>query len=126
MRTAAKLIAVVDDDEATRQSVQRLLQARGYLVSTFESAEEFLGSGLIESAAGLVLDIQLKGMSGIELRRLLPTEMSRIPIVFITAHDDDATRREAFAAGCADYLQKPFAADQLTEALERGRGASRD
>jgi FixJ family two-component response regulator len=121
MPTAAGLIAVVDDDAAMRQSVQRLLQARGYSVSTFESAEEFIESALIESATGLVLDIQLKGMSGIELRRLLSAKMSRIPIVFITAHDDDTTRREALAVGCVDYLQKPFAADRLTEALERGR-----
>jgi FixJ family two-component response regulator len=124
--TTAGLIAVVDDDAATRQSVQRLLQARGYSVSTFESAEEFLESALMDAATALVLDIQLKGMSGIELRRRLSTKISRIPIVFITAHDDDATRREAFAVGCTDYLQKPFAADRLTEALDRGRRASRD
>jgi FixJ family two-component response regulator len=121
MPTAVGSIAVVDDDAAMRQSIQRLLQARGYTVSIFESAEAFLESELSESAVGLVIDIHLGGMSGIELRRQLSPEMSKIPIVFITAHDDDTTRIKALAAGCVDYLQKPFAADRLTDALERGR-----
>jgi FixJ family two-component response regulator len=120
MQTTAGLIAVVDDDAATRQSIERLLQARGYTVSTFESAEAFLQSALIKSATGLVLDIHLKGMSGIELRRRLTAAKSRIPVVFITAYDDDATRIEALEVGCVDCLQKPFAADRLTDALERG------
>jgi FixJ family two-component response regulator len=120
MPTTAGLVAVVDDDAATRHSIERLLQARGYGVRTFESAEEFLESALMKSATGLVLDIHLKGMSGIELRRCLSAAESRIPVVFITAYDDDATRIEALAVGCVDCLQKPFAADRLTEALERG------
>jgi FixJ family two-component response regulator len=126
MPTAVGSIAVVDDDAATRQSIQRLLQARGYTVSTFESAEAFLESALSEGAVGLVIDIHLGGMSGLELRRHLSPEMSKIPIVFITAHDDDTMRIEALAAGCVDYLQKPFAADRLTDALERGRENKRD
>jgi FixJ family two-component response regulator len=117
---AAELIAVVDDDAATRQSIERLLQARGYKVIAFESAEEFLQSSLIVSVTGLVLDINLGGMSGIELRRRLSASKSRIPVVFITAHDDDTKINEARAVGCIDCLQKPFAAERLTEALERG------
>ena len=119
MQTTAGLIAVVDDDAATRRSIGRLLSARGYRVSTFESAEEFLASELIDSAMGLVLDIHLGGMSGIELRRRLSAMKSKIPVVFITAHDDDATRIQALTVGCVDCLQKPFVADRLTEALER-------
>jgi FixJ family two-component response regulator len=120
MPTAAEVIAVVDDDAATRQSIERLLSARGYTVNTFESAEEFLESALVKSTRGLVLDIHLKGMSGIELRRRLSVAKSTIPVVFITAYDDDATRNEALGVGCVACLQKPFAADRLTEALERG------
>jgi FixJ family two-component response regulator len=120
MPTTAGVIAVVDDDAATRQSIERLLSARGYRVSTFESAEEFLESALIDSAIGLVLDIHLGGMSGIELRRRLSAAKSTIPVVFITAYDDDATHKEALGVGCVDFLQKPFAADRLTQALERG------
>jgi FixJ family two-component response regulator len=120
MPTTAEVIAVVDDDATTRQSIERLLSARGYTVNTFESAEEFLESALVKSTRILVLDIHLKGMSGIELRRRLSVAKSTIPVVFITAYDDDATRNEALGVGCVDCLQKPFAADRLTEALERG------
>jgi FixJ family two-component response regulator len=123
MQPTAALIAVVDDDAATRQSIERLLEARGYRVSKFESAEEFLSSPLIDSTRGLVLDIYLNGMSGFELRRHLSAVQLRIPVVFITAHDDDATRNEALAVGCIDCLQKPFASERLLEALERGTKA---
>jgi FixJ family two-component response regulator len=120
VQTTVGFIAVVEDDAAMRQSVERLLSAQGYTVNTFESAEAFLESALIGSVRGLVLDIHLGGMSGIELRRRLSAAKSRIPVVFITAYDDDATRNEALTAGCVDCLLKPFAAERLTEALERG------
>jgi FixJ family two-component response regulator len=123
MQASAGLIAVVDDDAATRQSIGRLLEARGYRVSKFESAEELLKSPLIDSTAALVLDIHLNGMSGLDLRRRLSAVNSRIPVVFITAYDDDATRSEALAVGCIDCLQKPFASERLLEALERAMKA---
>lgn len=116
----AGLIAVVDDDAAMRQSIERLLSARGYTVTTFDSAEDFLDRAHLDSVKGLVLDIHLGGMSGIELQRQLLAMNSRIPVVFITAYDDDGTRVGAFEVGCVDCLQKPFAAERLTAALERG------
>ena len=124
MRTPMGLVAVVDDDASMRTSIERLLQARDYATVAFASAEEFLHSGSIGSvdgAIGLVLDIHLGGMSGIELRRRLAAAGSTLPVVFITAHDDERTRHEALAAGCVDYLRKPFDADRLMAALERGR-----
>ena len=121
MEATAGLVAVVEDDAAMRQSIKRLLCAHGYTVSAFASAEEFLKGACFDRFMGLVLDIHLGGMSGIELRRRLSAAKSKIPVVFITAYGDDATRTEAFAVGCIDCLQKPFAADRLTEALERGR-----
>ena len=120
MHTPAGLVAVVDDDAAMRTSVERLLRASGYTTNAFASAEEFLRSGIVDSAIGLVLDIHLGGMSGLELRRRLLDAGATIPVVFITAFDDEATRREAGALGCADYLQKPFEASRLIGALERG------
>jgi FixJ family two-component response regulator len=120
MHTTAGLVAVVDDDAAMRKSIERLLRASGYTTTAFASAEEFLESGIVDSAIGLVLDIHLGGMSGIELRRCLSAARSTIPVVFITAYDDEATRVEALASGCVDYLQKPFDANRLTEALKRG------
>ncbi len=120
MHTSGGLVAVVDDDAAMRTSVERLLQASGYTTNAFASAEAFLRSGIVDRAIGLVLDIHLGGMSGLELRRRLRDAGTRIPVVFITAFDDEATRREADALGYADYLQKPFEASRLIGALERG------
>ena len=120
MHTTAGLVAVVDDDAAMRTSVERLLRASGYTTNAFASAEEFLRSGIVDRAIGLVLDIHLGGMSGLELRRRLRDAGATIPVVFITAFDDEATRREADALGYVDYLQKPFEASRLIGALERG------
>jgi FixJ family two-component response regulator len=119
MLKTARLIAVVEDDVAMRKSIERLLSATGYEVIEFASAEEFLVSARIESVVGLVLDVHLAGMSGIELCRRLSAVKSRIPVVIITAYDDEKTRDKALALGCVDYLKKPFNPEQLTEALER-------
>ena len=121
MHTTPGMVAIVEDDAAMRRSLERLLQAHNYATVTFASAEEFLASTIVDSAIGLVLDIHLEGMSGIELRRRLSAAKPMLPVVFITAYDDEATRREALAAGCVDYLQKPFDASRLIESLERGR-----
>lgn len=121
MHATARLIAVVDDDAATRHSIARLLEAQGYQVTAFESAEEFLASAALSSACGLVLDIHLGGISGFELRRRLSAAGLPLPVVFITAHDDDKTRNEALRLGCIECLQKPFASERLVDALERGR-----
>lgn len=120
MHKTAGLVAVVDDDAAMRTSLERLLGASGYTTTGFASAEQFLNSGIADRAIGLVLDIHLGGMSGIELRRRLLAAGATIPVVFITAFDDEATRREADALGYVDYLQKPFEASRLLGALERG------
>ena len=104
-----------------RRSIERLLRASGYTTIVFASAEEFLESTIVNTAIGLVLDIHLGGISGIELRRRLFAAGSKLPVVFITAHDDERTRIEALAVGCVDYLQKPFESNRLIQALERGR-----
>jgi FixJ family two-component response regulator len=120
MQTTLGLVAIVEDDAPMRKSIERLLRANNYSTAAFASAEEFLQSGIAERALGLVLDIHLGGMSGIELRRRLLAAGSKLPVVFITAFDDEATRAEALAVGCVDCLHKPFEADRLTEALQRG------
>ena len=120
MHTTVVVVAIVEDDAAMRKSIERLLQASGYATAAFASAEEFLQSAIVDGAMGLVLDIHLGGMSGLELRRRLNAAHSKVPVVFITAHDDEATRAEAITLGCADYLQKPFEASRLMQALERG------
>jgi FixJ family two-component response regulator len=120
MQTTLGLVAIVEDDAPMRRSIERLLRASGLATAAFASAEEFLHSGLAGQALGLVLDIHLPGMSGIELRRRLLADGAKVPVVFITAFDDEATRDEALAAGCVACLHKPFEAHQLIEALQQG------
>lgn len=115
------LVAIVEDDTAMRRSLERLLQASGYETVTFASGEAFWESSMVSRAIAVVLDIHLGAMSGIELRRRLSAAKSPIPVVFITAYDDEVTRREALAAGCVAFLLKPFDAHRLTAALERSR-----
>src|SRR4029453_7100478 len=124
MQTMSGQVAIIEDDTAMRRSIERLLRASGYGTVAFASAEAFLATAALGSVTALVLDIHLGGMSGIELRRHLSAMGSTIPVVFITAFDDDATRAEANATGCIDYLQKPFDASRLTEARERAIGGS--
>lgn len=119
MPTLGVTIAVVEDDEAMRKSIERVLHAHGYSTEAFGSAEAFLASGSVQRVKALVLDIQLPGMSGIELRRRMLMSGSTPSVIFITAHDGTATRAEAFRLGCAGYFRKPFEAQELAEALER-------
>ena len=119
MPTTSSVVAIVEDDAAMRRSIERLLRASGYATVAFASAEDFLASAAVDTAMALVLDIHLGGMSGIRLRRHLSASGSTTPVVFITAFDDEATRAEAIATGCVDYLHKPFDSSRLTHALQR-------
>jgi FixJ family two-component response regulator len=110
---AAKVVAVVDDEVAMRKAIVRLLSANGFVTRDYASAEAFLDCPAARDSACLVLDINLGGMSGIELQRRLKDFGSRLPVIFITAVDDEATHREATETGCAGYLHKPFPASAL-------------
>ena len=113
------LIAVVDDDESVRESLNTLLRSVGYQVRTFPSADGFLSSGRCEETECLLLDLRMPGIDGFELQRRLNAEHSRIPIIIITAHDDEPARQRATAAGALDVLHKPFAARPLLEVVEK-------
>jgi FixJ family two-component response regulator len=102
-----------------RKSIQRLLSARGFATEGFHSAEAFLDRLATSHAACLVLDIHLEGMSGIELRRRLTASGSRLPVIFITAIDEEEQEAEAIDAGCVAYLRKPFPADCLLSAINQ-------
>ena len=120
MSTPKVTIAIVEDDDAMRKSIERVLHAKGYLTEAFASAEAFLDSGSANRVGDLILllDIHLPGMSGIELQRSLRASGSTLPLIFMTAYDDPATRAKALAMGCVSYLSKPFEADALAKALE--------
>ena len=112
-------IAVVDDDEKVCQSFGRLLRAAGLQPITYSSAEAFLADTKQPRFDCLVLDVQLGGMSGIELAQHLSADGGAPPFIFITAHDDPAARNEAEAAGCAAYFQKTDSGAHVLEAIRR-------
>ena len=120
MPTVAPMVAIVDDDVAMRKSLERLLQASGFDTTTFACGQDFLDSDAATSANAIVLDIHMKGMSGLELRQRLQASGSTRPVIFITAYDDEATREQAMRLGCTAYLLKPFEGHHLTDALHRG------
>jgi FixJ family two-component response regulator len=119
MAAQPTVVVVVDDNPAFLESVVRLLSAHGFDIRTFNSAEALLGSDFAGIAACMLLDIHLGGISGIELRRRLAASGSECPVIFMTAIDDDATRKEAMAAGCVAYLKKPFAPQLLLDAIAK-------
>ena len=121
MATQPRVVLVVDDDASMLKSIARLLGAYGFAARTFASAEELLEKGVsCDVVCALLLDINLGGMTGIELKRRLSAAGCTCPIIFMTAIDDEATRQEAVEAGCVAYLRKPFNARLLLDAIEKG------
>lgn len=112
------IIAVIDDDESVRESLPDLIYTFGHKAAVFSSAEEFLGSDLLDRAECLVLDLSMPGMSGIELQRELVNCGLAIPVVFITAHGDEQTCARLRRAGYTECLLKPFTDTALLNALE--------
>jgi FixJ family two-component response regulator len=119
MHTQKKVVAVVDDDQSMLNAAESLLDAHGFTTMKFPSAEEFFGSGEVMRADCLLLDIHLDGASGIELRRQLKVSHPGLPVIFMTALDDDVIRHQALEAGCVTFLHKPFPAHELIEAIKR-------
>jgi FixJ family two-component response regulator len=111
------LVAIVDDDESLRDATSNLLQAAGFSTATFADAESFLKSAGRPSAACLVADMRMPGMSGVQLHRHLAALGAPIPTVLITAYASDATRLRAREAGILCCLAKPFAPDELLECV---------
>jgi FixJ family two-component response regulator len=112
------LVTVVDDDESVRESLPDLLRELGFAAQAFASAEEFLASDQIDETHCLILDIAMPGMSGPDLQQELKSRRQAIPIVFITAHGDEATRPRLIEQGAVDCLIKPFSDTALREALD--------
>lgn len=112
------LIGVVDDDASILRALQRLLGAAGFSVKTFGSGEELLAWSDIDTIGCLVLDVHLNGLSGFDVQERLLGGRHAIPIVFITAHDDAATRARARRAADSQYLRKPFDEHTLIQAIQ--------
>lgn len=113
------MVYVVDDDEAVRDSLQWLLEGKGYRVRCFDSAESFLSRYDPREVACLIVDIRMGGMTGLELQSKLIEGHSPLPIVFITGHGDVPMAVDTMKKGAMDFIQKPFKEDQLVALVER-------
>ena len=112
-----RLVAVVDDDESVRSAVHGALKSVGLRARAFGSAEEFLKSGILDETGCLITDLQMPGMSGLELQAKLAQDDCRIPIIFITAYGEPRMRAQAIDAGAIQFLDKPFDDDVLLETV---------
>jgi len=112
------LVAVVDDDESVRESLPHLLRQFGFAAVAYSSAEDFLASEIVNQTQCLILDIAMPGMSGPGLQEELRRRRHTIPIVFITAHEDDAIRPRLLEAGAIECLFKPFSGKALRDAVD--------
>jgi signal transduction histidine kinase len=110
-------VFVVDDDRSVRESLRNLLRSAGLNVHTFASAQEFLTSQRPDAPGCLVLDIQLPGLSGLDLQQVLAKGLAQIPIIFITGQKDIPMTVQAMKAGAVDFLLKPFSADALLNSV---------
>jgi FixJ family two-component response regulator len=113
-----QMVCLVDDDAAVLRGLGLLLRTVGFVVEAFRSAEEFLRAPHAVRPDCLVVDIHLGGLSGFDLHDRLTAAGMSIPTIFITGHDDVATRERARRAGAAGYLQKPFDPHSLIAAIE--------
>ena len=117
--TNRKLVVVVDDDASILGAIERMVKAHGYDAEIFDRVEDFHDRAHLSEATCLVLDINLNGTSGIELRRELAREGHSLPVIFITAGDSEVMRAAALNAGCIAYLPKPFPSRVLMDAINK-------
>ena len=117
--SAVPMIAIVDDDESVREATKALVRSMGYGAVTFASAEEFLESDQLDEMLCVITDVQMPGLSGVELQKRLMAEGHRMPVIFITAYPNERTRQLALDAGAIGYLSKPFSDESLVQCLER-------
>jgi FixJ family two-component response regulator len=115
--TERPLVSIIDDDESVRESLPDLLGEFGFAARAFSSAEEFLASDCVEQTRCLILDVAMPGMSGPELQRELKLSRREIPIVFITASQEETIHPQVVAQGAIECLFKPFSDTALLEAV---------
>ena len=124
LRVKAPLIAIVDDDESVCVGMTSLVRSLGYDVRAYGSAEDFLGSEARQDASCLISDVQMPGIGGLELQKILVSQGSQTPIIFITAFPDSHVRDLAMQNGALCFLSKPFDGAALIQCLENALGAS--
>ena len=129
MKDTDAIVFVVDDDSSIREAIESLVKLAGLRVETFGSAQEFLRSKRADLPGCVVLDVELPGLSGLDLQRELATHGIKLPIIFITGYGDIPMSVRAMKAGALEFLTKPFRdqdlLDAIEQALERDRAARR-
>lgn len=111
-------ISIIDSDQMLRHALGGMVGPAGYDPSLFGSAEEFLDAGAAGGSALLITDVQLPGMDGLELQERLRRDGHRLPVIFLTALEDEALRRRAFEGGAKCFLNKPFEGDIMIRCIE--------
>lgn len=111
------LISVVDDDESIRRTTMLLIESFGFRAAAFESAETFLNSGHLHDTSCLIVDVQMPGMNGLQLQSHLAASGCGIPVIFITAYENEESCQRAMRAGAAAFLGKPFSDEQLLQGI---------
>lgn len=117
--TEPSIVYVIDDDEAVREATAELIRSLGYATATLGSAAEFLHCGRISNTACLVADVQMPGMTGVELQQRLISDGYRIPVIFMTAFPRERMRAQLLSAGAFGYLTKPFSEKCLITCLDK-------
>jgi FixJ family two-component response regulator len=113
--SSPQLIAIVDDDLSVQNALKDLMESAGLSARCFGSAEEFLEWDQLNQTSCLITDIRMPGMSGLELQAKLIADGSRVPIIFVTEHDDANIKMQAMKAGAIEFLSKPFDDELLLE-----------
>jgi FixJ family two-component response regulator len=111
------MISIVDDNESVREATKRLLRSLGYGATTFASAEEFLKSDRLNDTSCVITDVQMPGLSGIEMQSHLIAQGHRMPMIFVTACTEERTRTTALKAGAIGFMTKPFNVERLMECI---------
>jgi CheY-like chemotaxis protein len=122
--TKRALIAIVDDDESIRVMTATLMRSLGFAARGFASAEQFLQSPELSETSCLISDVQMPGISGLELQSRLASENCRTPIIFITAFPDPRIQDRALADGAVCFLTKPFDGRTLIQCVDRALNRS--
>lgn len=126
MKDAAPIVFVVDDDQAVRESVKKLIASVGLRAETFATPQDFLNSKRPPAPACLVLDVRLPDVSGLEFQRQLADAGIQIPIIFITGHGDIPMSVRAMKAGAVEFLTKPFRGQELLDAVQEAIARDRE
>jgi FixJ family two-component response regulator len=112
------MISIVDDDDAVREATRALVRSLGHTATAFSSAEEFLNSDRLHETSCLITDVQMPGMTGIELQARLKSAGPHCPVIVVTASPDASLRARALAAGAVGVLGKPFSDETLIACLD--------